>query len=389
MRTQINENNIKNVLKFYEYIDRESFDSLKPSYKTSYFENYEFDFEDNYSMWENNKEHIYKLFGDKVKIYKELDEATLCSSEMVNFIRASFLEENGKDFTFLIKVFLEALYPQELLANKLLFNYKFLDVELKKGCKISKCFALLELNKKRLKKQQDLYSIFLQGLYVKGRLVLSIDPLDFITMSVSKSGWSSCHHPGGGYGAGGLAYMNDSVSIVAYVETETPIQIKIDDTTTNNRHTIQMPNKIWRQMITLNDKHEYAMLLKEYPNPAVSYAQATSDLLIQLLETEGEKTYKLFEQSREEDCGFLQRNIRLPRIIFYCDYAHNNMRSIKTIMSNDFNGFDDLIQMLKTEPTKKIRVGESVYCACGCGTENFTSHAFVEEAYNNDDSDEY
>ena len=47
--------------------------------------------------------------------------------------------------------------------------------------------------------------------------VLSVHPCDFLEMSSKSNTWMSCHRlNGGGYQAGCLSYMNDSVSMVFY-----------------------------------------------------------------------------------------------------------------------------------------------------------------------------
>lgn len=389
MRTLIEEQNIENVLKLYEFTN-----SIEASFKgkkiiSNHFFNIDYGFEDNYQLWESNKSSIFKLFGNKLKIYKELDNSNVCTPVMVDNLLEGFIENHKDSLHVLIKILLDSLRTSEIMNNQLERDIFILDVKLLKGWKVSKCFSYLELNKKRLAIQQDLFSKLLQSLYVKGRLVLSIDPLDFITMSVSKSGWTSCHHPKGGYGTGGIAYMNDSSSIVAYVESLDAMQACVVDPENEEEAHITMPNKIWRQMVTLNDSHDYAMQLKGYPNHSPIYEEMVANWMGELLSREQGHSFKRVQRESHNDSRILQKKNRdLYRILFYCDYSHSNYNNISCIIREDIDSLEGLDSLIVEHKINPIVVGERIYCACGCGEENFTHHAFSEEGCETDYDDE-
>lgn len=48
------------------------------------------------------------------------------------------------------------------------------------------------------------------------KFYISVNPIDYLTMSVGRS-WNSCHAPGGGYFSGTVSYMLDKVSFITYV----------------------------------------------------------------------------------------------------------------------------------------------------------------------------
>ena len=159
--------------------------------------------------------------------------------------------------------------------------------------------------------------------------MLSIDPLDFITMSVSKSGWSSCHHPNNSYGTGGLAYMNDNASIIAYVETDDPMVNYVVDTETKEKTTIKMPNKIWRQIVTINEDHSYALQLKQYPNENKVFSQEVTKMIENLLMAEKGIEYHSVKDWLYDFPRNLQRNNKdLEGYVFYCDYKNKTLRNI-------------------------------------------------------------
>jgi hypothetical protein len=381
--------NLENSLKYFQYVERSTNFNQGGITPYPYFDSIDVDFSDNLNSWMERKAHIYKLFGNKLKIVKELGETNVCNDNMVRNLRHDFLEEHGERFNLLIKIFLQELNGSEINQNKLEEDVQVLNVTMKKGWKITRCFAALELNKKRLAEQQDLYSTFLQSLYVKGRLVLSIDPLDYLTMSVSRSGWSSCHHPTGGYGTGAISYMNDSSTIIAYVETEDPMTTTIYDTETGNDSVITMPNKIWRQIVTINPEHDYALQLREYPNTAPVYSSAVAEAMVSILSSEQGHKYESTKMSLSENAEWLQENNRdLYRYIFYSDLRNGNFEYLGVILKESFGGVSELIESVTGKIINNIEVGEVVYCACGCGDTNWYSQLFVEESNGDDDYDD-
>lgn len=385
MRDLIDEKNIEGVIKYFQYISEGAFFRQNWEYKKAGFDSLDYDFEDNYWLWERNKSHLFKLFGNKIKVTQELGEQDVCTPSMVDYIRKEFLDTHGDKFNVLIRILIQTLSHKEIIENCLQQDIFILDVKLRKGWRITKCFSELESNKKELQKQQNIYSIFLQSLKVKGRLVLSIDPLDFITMSVSKSGWSSCHHPNNCYGLGGLAYMNDSASIIAYVETDDPMVSYVIDTETKERTTIEMPNKIWRQIVTINEDHSYALQLKEYPNNNKIFNQETSKMIKNLLMAEKGIAYHSVEEWLDDDYRALQRNNEdLEGYVFYCDYANENLEKYNVIMPKAYQDTEQLRKLISMNETPIITIGEVVYCACGCRDHNYTNRFYAEEAGDDD-----
>lgn len=384
--------NIENVLKFYRFTDREGRFINGGTHSIPGFSTSPIDFSKNFNLWEKNKAHLFRLLGNRLKIVKELGEQNVCTSSMINNLKEDFLINNGEHFNILIKFFLQRLSGEEILENKINDDIQVLDVLLKKNMKITKCFALLELNKNRLTTQQNLYSTFLQSLYVKGRLVLSIDPLDYITMSVSKSGWSSCHHPHGAYGTGSLSYMNDKATMIAYIETIDPMSATVYDKETGETITVQMPNKIWRQIVTINEAHDYTLQLRQYPNSSEIYNSSVSNLLKELLEKESGESYncdKRHFHNVNSVWALQERSPKLYRPLFYCDFANDNFEILTSVMRSKLNDINSLIRSIKQKDIDKIYIGEDVYCACGCGSTNYTTFAFTEDYEGDDDYDDY
>ena len=53
------------------------------------------------------------------------------------------------------------------------------------------------------------------------KFFISVNPIDYLTMSIGRS-WNSCHKPGGGWFGGTVSYMLDEVSIITFVHDKVP-----------------------------------------------------------------------------------------------------------------------------------------------------------------------
>ena len=95
----------------------------------------------------------------------------------------------------------------------------------------------------------------------KAKLVISIHPIDFMSMSENKCNWRSCMgwSNNGCYSAGTLEMMNSNIAAVAYLEAPSPFEMFLNET--GEVYTI--PNKSWRSLIFV---HKDILLLgKQYP----------------------------------------------------------------------------------------------------------------------------
>lgn len=65
----------------------------------------------------------------------------------------------------------------------------------------------------------------LQNRVVKGKLALSINPIDYLVMSMNKHGWSSCQRVVDGcYSSAPFSYMLDDTTLVSYIHNGTKYQ---------------------------------------------------------------------------------------------------------------------------------------------------------------------
>jgi len=106
------------------------------------------------------------------------------------------------------------------------------------------------------------------GNNIQAKLVLSIHPIDFMSMSDNNCNWSSCMSWGHNscYRAGTLEMMNSNLAIVAYLEGPQTFKLDIGE---NESYFI--PNKSWRSLFYV---HKNILLSgKSYPyhNKEISF----------------------------------------------------------------------------------------------------------------------
>lgn len=231
--------------------------------------------------WATRKQHLFKLLGNKLKVEQTVDAALPRST--IRELYSQFDREVGlsdqKKYCIL-NHFLDMIEIDEISSNTLSNNYDIFGTVFKRNMKVSRIIAKL-VHKDYVHEIQTKYSMFLQKLKARGTAVISIDPVDYITMSVNKSGWRSCHALDGEYRTGTLAYMVDKSTMISYVKTSE--DIALDDC-------IPFSNKIWRQVVVANKALDFAIQSRQYPTEIPSNSDTISNMLLQQLEqTRGEK----------------------------------------------------------------------------------------------------
>ncbi|MEG1519326.1 MAG: hypothetical protein RR358_05930 [Cetobacterium sp.] len=219
------------------------------------------------------KQHIFELFGEKLRIEEDIE--TVVGDSEARTIRRSLLEAlTGKKLYF-VRQILRALPLKNFKENTLDRDYFILDVKLDKGMKLSKALTKLCLVEDAHKVSTE-HSMAIQKLKTKGRVVLSIDPVDYLTMSCNSSGWKSCHRINGGeYAAGPISYLGDSSTVICFIESSTPCTFNY------NGNSYSHSNKIWRQIALVSKDCSYSIQERQYPATSSINEQAVSKLLIE------------------------------------------------------------------------------------------------------------
>ena len=331
--------------------------------------------------WAVNKNHIYKLFGNKLKIEQEVD-SFLSQREIEKIVKA-FLKgiKNNVELS-LVYNFLNSKINyekhDEIASNYLQENMEYFGVKFNAGMKISRILPRLT-TKKYSDWIQVEYSKIVQSFSVKGTAVLSIDPVDYVTMSENTSGWRSCHALDGEYRTGTLAYMMDGSSIVAYVKT------KDIENTYGAAHKVIVPDKMWRQMVFINTDKEFiplAIQSRQYPSKNSSNAGTISNMLIELLKEHTGNEYHMVKEDNSELARIVE-DVNSSNM-WYNDIVRGSFSKGRAILPKAFRNIDDIIM---TFGYITIFVGvEYIPCACGCN--NYLEEAdylYYESRYEDDD----
>jgi hypothetical protein len=272
--------------------------------------------------WKRNKKWMLPFFDEngrvevKVNISDESltkdDIIVLCEELYDNAIKISKKDRYANVFVGstvdnIVKV-IKKFDPEEILNNRILTTEVYYPGSSKlvpTGTKISKYLSLLPLPDfgyyKKLSDQQEeiarefinmVFSTLVSSLNASATIVLSINPLDFLLVSAHTTGWKSCHNfAGGGYKTGGLAYMCDKESAVAYAYS---------NLSTIEGTDIVWPVKKWRQMVFFDSENLCAVHSRQYPYINNIYERNARKLSAKVLSSYGNCEYKWYVIGRSK-----------------------------------------------------------------------------------------
>lgn len=163
--------------------------------------------------------------------------------EVFNYQLFSFLYDNREGF----------------FDNAVLKGYKDDYVTIPKGAKLVKSFKYFVTNKETLRTLQDKASMLIQETKIKGKLCLSINPLDFLSVSANAAGWRSCHSLDGDYRAGNLAYMTDKSTLIAYLKSDEDTKIE------GFPNNVLWNSKKWRMLVFISNSDNMMFAGRQYP----------------------------------------------------------------------------------------------------------------------------
>lgn len=167
-----------------------------------------------------------------------------------NYELAQFLLHNFEDF-----------YQNRLSKD---YSCGYFGKKITKGTKIIKAFKEFERDDEALRRLQDAASILIQENKVKGKLCLSVHPLDFLSSSENTYHWHSCHHLQGEYRAGNLSYMTDNVTIICYLKGEEQAKLP------SFPEDVLWNSKKWRTLLFIHPRNAYMIAGRQYPFESTS-----------------------------------------------------------------------------------------------------------------------
>lgn len=208
--------------------------------------------------WKDNKYEYFKEYFNNTLYHVKNIETTVSHNNVketiLNSINFSIPEYS------LVKYFISNyLFANDIINNYLSQDIKIFDKKFPKGTKLSRFLIALVPDQNNAKNNFEVeYSMALQKLKISGKLVLSIHPMDFFTLSNNNNKWKTCFSiPYGDYSAGILSLLQDKITLVAYIHDPCSSPIWLQHHIWNN--------KVWRQLIHINLKEQWFIQNKAYP----------------------------------------------------------------------------------------------------------------------------
>ena len=355
---------------------------------SNFDENSRINIREHLNNWAKNKSHLYLAFGNKLKLEKEVELDFSGDSTYVKGLISKFYQEITQAK---VKKFLKSCSNAEIVMNCLNRNTSFENVKFRAGDKISRCIGkILDLYDITPAEKDSIlikFSMLIQSVKVKGSAVLSIDPVDYITMSENNSNWESCHSMSGCYRTGPFAYLQDGSTAISYAKPK-------DDCifTYGDGKTLAYSNKNWRQIVLFSKELKYATQLRQYPYTSQANQSTVANIVMNVLNAKSGLNYQI--QSIDV--------YDMPR---YFATLHECTGDGEDLCYNDLinEAFKTAywISEIGVEPTEEVlveyyragetaRTGHYVPCLCGCGDELYDSESLYRRySHRNDDPNDY
>ena len=272
--------------------------------------------------WAKSKFRFYKLFGNKLTIEKEVDYIPL-----KNDLTAKI--EDLKNKFPLYAPMLSSIDYKCYEENKMVNGYygSCFRSMVKGNMSLTKFIALYNNNDLNMELSKFYQSKGKTNIYI------SIDPCDYLTVSINNSGWKSCHNFFNGcYGNAGLSYMHDKTSLVGFSSNG---KTKY----TGEYRDFEWNNKKWREMIYVSEENSAVAFSRQYPY----YEEKYSKVLRELFET----TYSNY--FNVEDKWLIINNSK--KYLNVVHYEHDT--GDNPLLYNDIsNGYDYKVAINKSDIDK-------------------------------------
>lgn len=219
------------------------------------------------NSWQKAKEKFITLFDGKL-IYEFSNEVQFELSQEAKKARLNeFISTISNVYNnFELAEFLSCNF-EDFYQNRLSKDYNrryYFGKKITKGTKIIKAFKEFETDGETLRRLQDAASTLIQENKVKGKLCLSVHPLDFLSSSENTYHWHSCHHLQGEYRAGNLSYMTDNVTIICYLKGEEQVKLP------SFPEDVLWNSKKWRTLLFIHPQNAYMIAGRQYPFESTS-----------------------------------------------------------------------------------------------------------------------
>ena len=303
------------------------------------------------------------------------------------------------------------------IDNKINFNLKIKSNKYKKMLQLSKDMKPIRAIQKILKyfdapkflldsfeEFRCEHSLIYNDKISKDNLVLSIHPMDFMTMSDNNNNWESCMSwvDNGYFHTGTVEMMNSNIVVCAYLESKAPFVFR-DDIDETRKNILDNINKVmgepdeewswnskkWRQLFYINK--DIIVSGKSYPYTNDIMTKKVLEILRELAFKNNHWTYK-YGIEKYYDMKYIWSTFRVDKQREWASLGVNKKKNIifdSKIMYNDMINDRDYNYWCIRNPVKKTKIisySGKANCLCCNETlqtkrENFMN--FNEEYHNN------
>ena len=259
-------------------------------------------------IWSENKEWLYRLFGDNFILEKQIEytepasalETTISrnlsyglmrdfSHSYWDWLRTLNLDNYGSEYETLCGLMYSETLACERLQESHCVNYRLpITIDFGDGHKIKlegstkpmraigKIVKMCGLDAEKFETFRLEHSRIHNTKKVTGKLCLSIHPLDYMTMSMNSEGWTSCMNwqEPGGYRGGTIETMNSETTIVAYIKS---------DNNAIHYASCEWNSKKWRVLMTVSPTA--LISIKAYPYQHAELSKMALEWLAELANT--------------------------------------------------------------------------------------------------------
>lgn len=332
--------------------------------------------------WDKNKSiFLFNVFNNDFILSKEvcfqksqmlLETEMFEDMEIIDYLsdlnheislayRENYENNNRDDFEALLDVVKCRTLIKNKIPKSFVFNFKNgVIIKGHAGMKPMKVIKKLceQFNFNFYEEFRIKHSQILNQRLCRGKLCLSIHPLDYMTMSDNASDWRTCMNweRHGGYRSGTIEMMNSPYIIVAYLAAD-------HDMNMPGKHTWN--NKKWRTLVLVSP-NKVITTIREYPYYNEQLNREIVNWMCDLMENAG---YKGFNKSNIN----VAKQEKPSELFMYFTFKTNKMY-------NDF-GLDDHYYCLndmvicdeKNEPSEFNYSGSSTCIICGEPVDRYSS----------------
>lgn len=362
-------------------------------------------------FWSYSKQKLFKLLGNKlihkidINYQKEYDTIKSEINKLLH--QHPFIESyNNFYYSIIMKYYEEKIIDLntknafDVLASSTILTSNFFDhsikmrkpgskkmLQIQKGAKPIRAFSKIisyfkdEFQFKDFEDFRIKHSMILNDKNLKGKLCISIHPLDFITMSDNANDWSSCMSwkDSGCYHLGTVEMMNSNNVLCCYIESEDPLLWE-----DRNTKVIHEWNSKKFRVLTYVTK-DIIVNGKSYPFQNVNIVKIIIDVIRDLAEKNLGWTYS-FGPERYKDMIHINHAsdiIRNKQWIKYGDTIKHNIIFDTNAMYNDmFNDNNKEYWCYRNKVKKNKVINLSGKANCLCCNEDVKELSYEEYDYN-------